>query len=52
MRFLYVILAHMVVGTTLHQEIPSIHVDYHLVGCKPIKILGGDPFRVAWAFKG
>ena len=34
-EFLYGILAHMVVGTTLHLYIPSIHVNCHLVGRKP-----------------
>ena len=27
--------AHMIVDNTLNQYIPSIHVDCHLVGCKP-----------------
>ena len=35
MTFICVILAHMIVGNTLNQYIPSIHVDYHLVDCKP-----------------
>ena len=43
-RFLYVILAHVIAGTTLDQWKPPIHVDCHLVGHKPIKILGGDHF--------
>ena len=51
-RFLYIILAHVVVGTTLHEWIPSFHTNCHLVDCKPIKILCGNQFRVAWAFKG
>ena len=46
MRFLYVILTHMLICTTLHQQIPSIHVDCHLVNCKPILILGGNPFEL------
>ena len=51
-RFLYIILAHVVVGTTLHEWIPSFHTNCHLLDCKPIKILCGNQFRVAWAFKG
>jgi hypothetical protein len=34
-RFLYLILAHMIAGTTLDQWKPPIHVDCHLVGHKP-----------------
>ena len=52
MRFLYVYLAHMVVGTTLHQEIPTIHVDFYLAGRKRIKILGGNTFQVTHALMG
>jgi hypothetical protein len=33
-RFVYVILAQMVVGTTLHQWIQSIHINCYLVGHK------------------
>ena len=34
------------------QYMPSMHVDFHLGGCKPIKILGGDTFQFTWALKG
>jgi hypothetical protein len=46
MKVLYVTLGHMVVATTLRWWIPFIHVDCHLVSCKPIRLLGGDPFYV------
>ena len=29
-----------------------IYVDCHLPGCKPCRILGGHPFRVAWVLNG
>ena len=35
LAFIYVILAHMIVGNTSTNAYPSIHVDCHLVGYKP-----------------
>ena len=51
MRFLYVILTHMVVGTTLHHLIHSIHVDCHLVDRKPHHNIDGNSFKVTCVFK-
>ena len=43
MVVIYVILAHMIVGNTLSQYIPSILVDCHLMGCKPLENLRRRP---------
>ena len=43
MRFLYVILAHIVLGPPYTSRYLSIHVDCHLVGCKH-RILGETCF--------
>ena len=34
------------------QQMPSIHVELPPSGSQTIKILGGDPLWIAWAFKG
>jgi len=37
MTFVDIILAHMMVGNTLNQYLPFIHINCHTVGCKPHK---------------
>ena len=51
MRFLYVILTHMVVGTTPHQQTPLYPPRLPPIGKnrKPSRILGDHPFWVAWS---
>ena len=41
--YIYVILAHMIVGNTLNQYMPSIHVDCHLMSRKPHKNIRWRP---------